>query len=295
MQVFVTGGTGFIGSVVVRELLAAGHDVLGLARSTSSADALIKAGAKVHRGELTDKESLVAGVQACDAVIHLAFIHDFSAFAASVETDRQAVETMINALDGTGKPFVLTSGTALLPLGRLSTEQDSASPDAHRGAAEEIVLAAASRGVRSSIVRLPPSVHGAGDYGFVPMLIDVARRKGVAAYIGDGNNVWPAVHRVDAASAFRLALAKAEPGTKLHAVAEQGIPMRSIAETIGAGLGIPVRGLSEEAAKEHFEWMAMFVGLNNPASSAATREKFGWTPKEKDLLTDIRESGYLTS
>ena len=295
MRVFVTGATGFVGSAIVPELLAAGHQVLGMARSDASAEALGRLGVGVHRGELTDLESLVAGADACDGVIHTAFIHDFSKFEANIEIDRRAVEALVGALEGSGKPFVLTSGTAMVAANRTATEADSpVSLAIPRAASEFIVMEAAGRGVRSSIVRLPPSVHGAGDHGFVPMLIGLARQTGVAAYIGDGANVWPAVHRVDAARLYRLAVENAEPGTRLHGVAEEGIPMRSIAETIGEGLGLPVRGLTENEAQTHFGWMARFAAINNPTSSAITRELLGWSTHGPDLLTDVRENGYFS-
>jgi nucleoside-diphosphate-sugar epimerase len=293
MRVFVTGATGFIGSAILPELLAAGHQVLGLARSDAGAGTLAQMGVAVHRGELSDTDSLVAGARGCEGVIHTAFIHDFSQFEANVEIDRRAVAALAGALEGSGKPLVITSGTALLASGRIGTEQDAPRPGAHRAASEEIVLAAAGRGVRASVVRLPPSVHGAGDHGFVPMLIGVARRTGVAAFIGDGANRWPAVHRLDAARLFRLALEHAAPGARLHGVAEEGIAMRAIAETIGRGLGVPVRGLTEDEAAAHFGWMARFVAIDNPTTSALTRTSLGWRPEGAELLTDIRDSGYF--
>ncbi|MGO9829143.1 MAG: SDR family oxidoreductase [Myxococcaceae bacterium] len=299
MRVFLTGATGFIGTAIARELLGAGHQVLGLARSDGAAHSLERLGITAHRGELSDTGSLAAGAQACAGVIHTAFIHDFSAYAAAVEIDRRAVEALANSLEGTGKPFVSTSGTALLAHGRTGTERDEPAPGSaasptHRAAAEATVLAAAGRGVRASIVRLPPSVHGGGDHAFVPMLIGIARRTGFSAFVGDGANRWPAVHRLDAARLFRLALENAVPGSRLHGVAEEGIPMRAIAQTIGRGLGVPVRGLAEDEAQTHFDWFTRFVALDNPTSSAVTRQTLGWNPTEPDLLTDIRDGGYLT-
>lgn len=297
MRIFVTGANGFIGSAVVAELLAAGHQVLGLARSDEAADALAQAGATAHRGELTDPDSLAAGARVCDGVAHLAFIHDFSKYQENGEIDRRAVTALVDALDGSGKPLVITSGITVAAPGRTVTEHDAAtsdSPSAVRTPSEEVVLAAADRGVRSSVVRLPPSVHGPGDHAFVPALIDVARRTGVSAYVGDGANRWPAVHRLDAARLFRLALEKAAPGTRLHGVAEEGIPMRVIAEAIGEGLGVPVRSIPEDEAATQFDWLAHFVVIDTPASSAITRTAVGWRPKENGLLKDLRESRYFS-
>ena len=293
MRVFVTGATGFIGSAIVNDLLAAGHEVLGLARNDANAASLAALGVPAHRGDLTDPDSLTEGARSCDGVIHTAFIHDFSRFAEVIETDRRAVEALAGALEGSGKPLVVTSGTVLLAPGRLGTEQDAPRPDAHRIDAERITMEAAGRGVRSSIVRPPPTVHGAGEQGFVPMLIALARSTGVAAYVGDGANLWPAVHRLDIARLYRLALERAAPGTRLHGVAEEGVPMRAIAETIGQGLGIPVRGLTREEAAAHFGWMAPFVGMDNPTSSAITRSTMGWQPTGPELLADMRDGGYF--
>jgi nucleoside-diphosphate-sugar epimerase len=296
MRVFLTGATGFIGEAIVRELLMARHQVLGLARSDASAEALTRLGIEAHRGDLSDTRSLAAGARACEGVIHTAFNHDWSTTReAAAETDRRAVEALAGALEGSDKPFVVTSGTALLAPGRTGTEEDApVSAAIPRAASEAAVLAAAGRGVRASVVRLPPSVHGAGDHGFVPMLIDIARRKGISAFVGDGANRWPAVHRLDAARLFRLALEKAAPGTRLHGVAEEGVPMRAIAEVIGERLGVPVRSLAEDEAQAHFDWFARFVAIDNPTSSALTREALGWSPKESGLLMDMKESGYFS-
>jgi nucleoside-diphosphate-sugar epimerase len=295
MRVFVTGATGFIGEAVVRELLGAGHRVLGLARSEASAAALARWGGEAHRGELTDAESLTTGARACDGVIHLAFIHDFSAYAAACEMDRRAVEALAGALEGSGKPLVVTSGTALLTPGRIGTEADApmSGNAAPRAVSEVAAMAAAGRGVRASVVRLPPSVHGTGDHAFVPALIGIARRTGVSAFVGDGSNRWPAVHRLDAARLFRLALENAPPGARLHGVAEEGIPLRAIAEVIGAGLGVPVRSLGENEARTHFDWLGAFAAIDNATSSARTREALGWSPTGPGLLTDMREGGYF--
>jgi nucleoside-diphosphate-sugar epimerase len=299
MRVFLTGATGFIGSAIVRELHTAGHQVLGLARSDAGAETLARSGVEVHRGELSDPDSLSSGARACEGVIHTAFIHDFgrTTIEAAAETDRRAVETLADALEGSGRPLVVTSGSAIAALlapGRIVTEEDSPGSAAiPRAASEARALAAAGRGVRASVVRLPPSVHGAGDHGFVPRLIDIARRTGVAAFVGNGSNRWPAVHRLDAARLFRLALEKAAPGARLHGVAEEGMPMRAIAQTIADGLGVPIRSLTEAEARTHFDWLARFVAIDNPTSSALTREALGWVPKESGLLKDMKESGYF--
>lgn len=290
MRVFVTGATGFIGSVVVPELIKGGHNVLGLARSDASAKALSTQGAEIHRGELSDPASLVAGARTCDGVIHLAFIHDFTKFAENVETDRIAVTALADALAGTNRPFIITSGAGIAVGKTMPTEADAAPSGMPRGASEEITLAAAGRGVRSMVMRLPPTVHGAGDKGFVPMLVDVARAKGVSAYVGDGAIRWSAVHRSDAARLYRLALEKGAAGTRLHAVAEESIPTRKIAEAIGEGLGVPVKSVSPEEAQAHFGWFAMFIAMERAASSEITRETFGWRPEGPDLLTDMREN-----
>lgn len=297
MRVFVTGATGFIGFAVVRELRGAGHEVLGLARSDEAAARLAAEGVEAHRGELTDPDSLAAGARACDGVAHLAFVHDFSKYAENGETDRRAVAAMAGALEGTGKPLVVTSGsTTVAGRGRTVTEEDAATPDgasAVRAPSEAIATEAAGRGVRSAVVRLPPSVHGPGDRAFVPALVGLARRTGVSAHPGDGANRWPAVHRLDAARLYRLALEGAAPGVRLHGVAEEGIPMRAIAGAIGEGLGVPVRGIGEDEAAAHFGWLSRFLALDVPASSAITRATLGWTPRENGLLRDLRESGYF--
>ncbi len=297
MKIFVTGATGFIGSAVVAELLGAGHQVLGLARSAAAADALVRAGASAHRGELTDLESLAAGARACDSVAHLAFIHDFSQYEENGAIDRRAVTAMAGALAGSNKPLVITSGITVAAPGRAVTEDDAAtldSPSAVRTPSEEIVLTAAERGVRSSIVRLPPSVHGPGDHAFVPALIDIARRTGVSAYVGEGANRWSAIHRLDAARLFRLALEGGAPGTRLHGVAEEGISVKAIAQAIGEGLGLPVRSITQDEAASHFGWLAHFIVIDASASSAITRRTLGWEPTENRLLKDLRESGYFS-
>jgi len=293
MRVFLTGATGFIGSAIVKELTEAGHQVLGFARSDASAASLKAAGVEVHRGALEDLDSLKRGAQACDGVIHTAFIHDFSQFMVNVETDRRAVEAIVSALQDSGKPLVITSGSMMVAHGRPATEQDAPlSVEVPRAASEAMVLAT-DRGVRGSVVRLAPTVHGAGDHGFVPRLINIARETGLSAYVGDGANVWPAVHRLDAAHLYRLALENAEPGTRLHGIAEEGIPFRAIAEAIGAGLGIPVRSLTANEAPAHFDFLARFVATDNPVSSAITRKSLGWHPEGPDLLSDMRDNGYF--
>jgi nucleoside-diphosphate-sugar epimerase len=296
MRVFMTGATGFIGAAIVRELLNAGHKVLGLARSEAAADTLARWGVEAYRGELSDVDNVAVGARACEGVIHTAFIHDFSAYAAAAATDRRVVEALAGALEGSGKPFVSTSGTALLAPGRTVTEDDLPAPGSAAGlraASEAIVLAAARRGVRASVVRLPPSVHGASDHGFVPALIDIARRTGIAAFVTDGANRWPAVHRLDAARLYRLALEKAAPGSRLHGVAEEGITLRAIAEVIGEGLGVPIQSVVAAEAPAHFDWLAPFVAIDNPTSSVFTRNSLGWRPREPELLTDMRDGWYF--
>ena len=293
MKVFVTGATGFIGTAVVRELIDAGHRVVGLARSEEASTKLAEAGAEAHPGALDDLEALAAGARAADGVIHLAFIHDFSRYEENAETDRLATAALADALEGTGKPLVVTSGTAVLAPGRVGVETDP--PTAQTRAKSELVLAAAGRGVRVSAVRLAPTVHGEGDAAFVPAMIEAARRTGIAAYVGDGQNRWPAVHRLDAARLFRLALERAEPGQRIHGVAQEGIPTRAIAEAIGEGLGVPVRSIPPEEAEAQFGWLAGFAQMDAPASSALTRESLGWEPSGPDLLTDMRENGYFAA
>ena len=295
MRVFVTGGTGFVGSAVVRELLDAGHQVSGLARSDEAAAALTAAGAEVHRGSLADAASLRGGADASDGVIHLAFnnLSESTDFAASCAADRLAIETLGEALAGSGRPLVVTSGTGLLPPGRVGTEQDE--PDttpfaALRGASEAAALGFAGRGVRAVVLRLPFSVHGAGDHGFVPALIGIARAAGVSAYPGDGANRWPAVHRLDAANLFRVAVEGVPAGVRLHGVAEEGVPVRDIAEVIGRHLSVPVRSVSDAG---HFGFLAHFVTADGPASSALTRERTGWQPVQPGLIADLDKGHYF--
>ncbi len=294
MRVFVTGGSGFIGSAVVPELLAAGHQVLALARSDASARALAAAGAEVRRGDLEDLDALRSGAARTDGVIHLGFIHDFANFEASVRIDRVAIETMGAALEGSGRAFVIASGTAGLAPGRVVTEDVPFEGATHPRAANAVVaLGFKDRGVRVSVVRLAPTVHGEGDrHGFVKRLVEIAREKGVSGYVGDGTNRWTAVHRLDAASLFRLAIEKAPAGAVLHGVAEEAVTTRAIAEVIGRKLNLPVRSIAPEAAGDHFGWLGRFFAMDQPASSELTRRRMGWTPTRPGLVQDLEAGHY---
>jgi nucleoside-diphosphate-sugar epimerase len=296
MRVFVTGATGFIGSATVRDLLDAGHHVVGLARSEAAAAALSAAGAEVRRGSLEDLDSLRDGAAAADGVVHTAYIHDFSETgdpAAAARTDGRAIEAIGEVLAGSGRPLVVATGLVHAP-GRLATEQDDApGTPAYPRVSERVALSFAGRGVRVSVVRLPPSVHGEGDHAFVPALIGIARAKGLAAYVGDGSNRWAAVHRLDAAHLFRLALEAAPAGTRLHAVGDEGVRFRDIAEIIGRHLSVPVVALSPEEAEGHFGLFALFASMDIPASSARTQERFGWHPVQPGLVADLDEGHYF--
>lgn len=294
MKVFVTGASGWIGSASVAELLAAGHEVVGLARSDEAAQRLETAGATVLRGSLDDLASLRAGAEESDAVLHLGFKHDFSDYAGAGRTERAAVETFGDVLAGSGRTLLLASGVAGLAPGRVATEKDRSThvdPESPRGASENLAFGFVTRGVRSVSARFAPTVHGEGDHGFVATLVTIARQKGVAGYVGDGSNRWPAVHRSDAARVVRLGLELAPAGTALHAIGEQGIPTKEIAELIGAGLGVPVDSIAPEDAAAHFGWIGMFFGADVPASSSATQELLGWTPTGPTLRDDL-EAGY---
>ncbi|MGA3034282.1 MAG: SDR family oxidoreductase [Terracidiphilus sp.] len=293
MRIFVTGATGFIGSAIVRELIDSGHQVLGLARSDAKARSLTATGAEVHRGSLEDLDSLRRGAANSDAVIHTAFIHDFNNYAPAAEADRRAIEAIGAELAGSDKPFVVTSGSLLVQRkGPLATENDAVTPDFPRKS-EQAALALVSHGVKASVVRLPPSVHGKGDHGFVPALIRIAREKGVSAYAGDGLNRWPAVHRLDAAVLYRLIVEKGSAGGKYHGIADQGVPFREIAEVVGRRLNLPVVSKAPDEAGAHFGWIAPFAAIDGPASSAQTQASLGWRPTEPGLIADLDADHYF--
>lgn len=290
MRVFVTGANGFVGLAVVEELIAAGHQVLGLTRSDAGADALHETGAEVHRGDLSDLESLKAGAQKCDGAIHTAYNHDWSQVAAAAEMDRRTVETLGAVLAGSGRPLVITSAIGLLSPGRLTTEDDAGDPHslgAVRIPSEEKALAFASENVRSSIIRLPPVVHDRTKQGLVTRMTALARQTGTSAYVRGGLNHWPAVHRRDAAQLFRLALEKGTPGSRYHAIAEDGIALREIAEAIGRLVSVPAVSKTPEEAASHYGFLAYFVGANFQASSTKTKEALGWNPAGPGLIADL--------
>ncbi len=294
MRVFVTGAAGFVGSAVVPELIGAGHHVVGLARSDANADALAAAGAEIHRGSLQDLDSLREGAAKSDGVIHLAFIHDFSQYETSLGIDLRAIEAMGAALEGTDRPFLVASGMATAAAGRVATERDAPAPGFPRSEAALMTISMAERGVRSSVVRLPPSVHSDADkHGFIRILIGVAREKGVSAYIGDGTNCWPAAHQLDAALLFRLGLEKAPAGSILHTVGDEGVPTRAIAEVIGRHLDLRVVSVSPDAAADHFGWIGMIFGFDIRASAALTQEQLDWKPTHIGLIEDMEQGHYF--
>jgi nucleoside-diphosphate-sugar epimerase len=297
IRVFVTGATGFIGSAIVQELIEAGHEVVGLARSDQAAAAVEAAGAGVHRGNIDDLDSIRSGAATADGVIHTAYSHDFSEIEKAAQANLGAIETLGSALESSGRPLVITTGTALIRPGTVVTEEDS--PDPHTApplaGAEHIVMELASRGVRSAIVRPGITVHGEGDHGFVPVLIDVARTKGVSAYIDDGSNRWPAVHRLDAARVYRVALEHGPADSAFHAVAEEGVPTREIAEVIGRHLELPVISIAPEQAADHFGWIGALFALDVPASSRLTQQRLGWQPTHPGLIEDLETGHYFQS
>jgi nucleoside-diphosphate-sugar epimerase len=293
MRVFVTGATGFIGSAIVQEVINAGHRVLGLARSDAGAKFLIAAGAQVHRGDLEDLKSLRSGAAESDGVIHCAFNHDFSKYAANCEADRHAIEALGSALVGSDRPLIVTSGTSVaLTPGRVATEDDAPVPSSSgipRSASEEAAASMVLRGVRASVVRLP-QVHDRLKQGLISPVIAIAREKGVSAYVGDGLNRWPAVHLLDTAPLYRLALEKGSAGARYHAVAEEGVSIREIAEVIGRRLNVPVVAKSSEEAADHFGWLGLFAGIDCPASSALTQQRLGWRPTQTGLIADLEHA-----
>jgi nucleoside-diphosphate-sugar epimerase len=293
MRVFVTGATGFVGTVVVQDLIRGGHQVLGLSRSDAGAAALIAAGAEVHRGSLEDVDSLRAGAAAAEGVIHLAFNHDFSRYEANCEEDYQVILAMADVLKGSGRPMLVTAGAALARNGDLATEADEPPPHFPRRT-EAAAAEARAIGARVGIVRLPPSTHGRGDKGFANILIETARAKGFAAYVGDGGNRWPAVHRLDAAKVYRLALEHGAEGGPFHAIGEEGVRLKDIAETIGRGLNLPVRSITPEEAADYYGWFAMIAAIDAPTSAARTKALLGWTPTDVGLIGDM-EAGYFAA
>jgi nucleoside-diphosphate-sugar epimerase len=294
MRIFVTGASGWIGSAVTAELLAAGHQVVGLARSDAAAATVAGLGAEVLRGTLDDLDTLRAGAADSDGVVHLGYNHDFSDMAGAARTDLAAVTALGETLAGTDRPLFIASGVLGLGADRPVTEQDGADPSIHPRVANAVAaLAFADRGVRSGAVRFAPTVHGDGDHGFIAVLVAAARERGFSAYIGDGTGRWPAVHRQDAAVLVRLAVEKAPPASVLHAVAEEGVPTRDIAEAIGRGLDLPVKSIPAAEAQAHFGWIGMFFGLDSRASSEGTQRLLGWTPTRPGLIADLDAGHYF--
>jgi nucleoside-diphosphate-sugar epimerase len=296
MRVFVTGASGWIGSAVVPELLDAGHEVVGLARSDTSAAALRTAGVEVHRGSLDDLDSLRTGADGADGVIHLAFKHDFSDYVGAGHTERAALETLCDTLAGSDRPLLFASGVALIRPGQVATERDinkDGGPDAPRGGGEGLALGFAERGVRSVALRFPPSVHGEGDHGFISVIAGVARERGASGFVGDGSNRWPAVHVRDAARMTRLALEKAPAGSVMHGVGEEGIATKRIAEAIGRDLDVPTASVGSDDVESHFGWIGTVFGLDAPASSTITQELLNWTPTEPGLIDDLEAGHYF--
>lgn len=294
MHVFVTGASGWIGSATVTELINAGHRVTGLARSDAAADRVAALGATPLRGSIDDPEVLRSAAAAADGVVHLGYNHDFSQMAAAAATDRHAIEALGAGLEGTGRPLLIASGVFGIGAGKVITEQDApAGPGHPRQENALVALALADRGVRPLIARFAPTVHGAGDHGFTAFLAQIAKAKGVSAYVGDGANHWPAVHVADAATLVRLAIEDAPAGTILHACAEEGIRSRDIAEAIGRGLGVPVESIPDSRADEHFGWIGRIFATDSRASSEATQRLLGWKPTHPTLLEDLAAGHYL--
>lgn len=295
MRVFVTGASGWVGSAVTKDLIAHGHQVLGMVRSDVGADIVSKLGADVYRGNLEDPESLRQGAAESDGVIHTAFSHDFSKFVQNGQDEKRAITVLAEELAASGRPLVVTSGAAFLNVGRIATEDDTVPAGAHAVPRdpETPAIAAAQNGVRASLVRLSPSVHGTGDKGFVAMLVGISREKGTVAYVGEGGNHWPAVHRFDAATLFRLALEKGEAGKRYHAVAEEGVPFRDIATALSKGLNLPLTSIAPDKAAEHFGWFANFAAIDVRVSSSKTQAELGWKPTGPGLIADIEAGHYF--
>jgi nucleoside-diphosphate-sugar epimerase len=293
MRVFVTGATGFIGSAIVQELITAGHKVLGLARTDAATKSLIAAGAEVHRGDLDDLESLRSGAAGSEAIIHTAFNHDFSQYQINCESDRRVIEALGSVLAGSDRPFIVSAGVGVITPGRAATENDAAVPSSilPRSASEEAAVSLAQRGVHASVIRLP-QVHNLEKQGLITYLINIAREKRVSAFVGDGANRWPAVHRLDVAHLYKLVLEKGSAGACYHGIAEEGVPLREIAGAIGGRLQVPVVSKSPEQAADHFGWLGVFAGLDCPASSALTQQRLGWRPVQPGLIHDLERGSF---